>query len=146
MFKFSNEAKKTIYIGAMCFLSYLAVYFARNILGAVTPHMLEDGIFTTEQIGTLSSVYFIVYAIGQLLNGMIGDKFKAKYMLGLGLACAGICNAAFPLFHDHIVIIYITYGMVGFFLSMIYGPMAKIIAENLEGIYATRCSVGYSFA
>ena len=140
------QVKKAIYIGAMCFLSYLAVYFARNILGAVTPHMLDDGIFTTEQIGILSSVYFIVYAFGQLLNGMIGDKFRAKYMLGLGLACAGICNAAFALFHQHIIIIYITYGMTGFFLSMIYGPMAKIIAENLEGIYATRCSVGYSFA
>ena len=146
MFKFSTEAKKTIYIGVMCFLSYLAVYFARNILGAVTPHMLQDGTFTTEQIGTLSSIYFIVYAFGQLLNGMIGDKFKAKYMLGLGLALAGICNAAFALFSEHIIVIYISYGMTGFFLSMIYGPMAKIIAENLEGIYATRCSVGYTFA
>ena len=31
------EAKKAIYIGTLCSVSYLAVYFARNILGAVTP-------------------------------------------------------------------------------------------------------------
>jgi hypothetical protein len=38
------------------------------------------------------------------------------------------------------------YGMTGFFLSMIYAPMTKVVAENTEPIYATRCSLGYTFA
>jgi predicted MFS family arabinose efflux permease len=29
---------------------------------------------------------------------------------------------------------------------MIYGPMTKVVAENTEPIYATRCSLGYTFA
>lgn len=36
--------------------------------------------------------------------------------------------------------------MTGFFLSMIYGPMTKVVAENTEPVYATRCSLGYTFA
>ena len=31
-----------------------------------------------------------MYAIGQLINGIIGDKIKAKYMIGLGLIFAGV--------------------------------------------------------
>lgn len=63
-----------IIIGGLCSVSYLAVYIARNLLGAVTPQMIESGKFTTEYIGTLSSYYFIFYAVGQLINGVLGDK------------------------------------------------------------------------
>ena len=91
----STEAKKAVVIGSMCSLSYLAVYVAKNVLSASSPQMVESGVFTNEQIGTLSSVYFITYAVGQLINGAIGDKIKAKYMMSVGLACAGICNLLF---------------------------------------------------
>lgn len=133
-------------LGGMCSLSYLAVYLARNILGAVTPKMIEGGNFTAEFIGGLSSLYFITYAVGQLINGIIGDKIKAKYMISLGLILAGFCNFILPLAKGNLIISYITYGLTGFFLSMIYGPMTKLVAENTEPVYATRCSIGYTFA
>ena len=38
------------------------------------------------------------------------------------------------------------YAWTGFSLSMIYGPMTKMVAESTELIYATRCSLGYTFA
>ena len=144
--KFSPAAKKAMMIGSMCSLSYLAVYIARNILGAVSPQMIESGAFTTENIGTLSSVYFITYAVGQLINGRIGDKVKSKYMISLGLIMAGVCNFLFSRLVSSPVSSYIIYGMTGYFLSMIYGPMTKIVAENTEPIYASRCSLGYTFS
>lgn len=139
-------AKKAILIGSMCSLSYLAVYVARNILGAVSPQMIETGLFTTENIGTLSSVYFIFYAVGQLINGRIGDKIKAKYMISFGLIFAGVCNLLFALMSHSLFAEYASYALSGFFLSMIYGPMTKVVAENTEPIYTVRCSMGYEFA
>ena len=144
--KISAAAQKAILIGGMCSISYLAVYLARNILGTVSPQMIEDGFFTTEQIGKLSSIYFITYAVGQLINGAIGDKIKAKYMISFGLILAGICNILFATLSGSVLLAYVSYGLTGFFLSMIYGPMTKVVAENTEPIYATRCSLGYTFA
>ncbi|MBR6792877.1 MAG: MFS transporter [Clostridia bacterium] len=144
--KISASAKKAILIGSTCSVSYLAVYVARNILSAATPQMTESGVFTTEGIGSLSSVYFITYAVGQLINGAIGDKIKAKYMIGFGLILAGVCNLAFSLSASSMTLAYIAYALTGFFLSMIYGPMSKVVAENVEPVYATRCSLGYTFA
>jgi predicted MFS family arabinose efflux permease len=40
----------------------------------------------------------------------------------------------------------VVYAMTGFFLSMIYGPMTKVVAENTDPIHTTRCSLGYTFA
>ncbi len=142
----SAEAKKAIKIGSLCSVSYLAVYIARNILGVLTPQMILGTTFTTENIGTLSSVFFITYAIGQLINGIIGDRIKAKYMISIGLFLAGIFNFTFALFDDTFTVPYISYLLMGFALSMIYGPMTKVVAENNSLIYATRCSVGYNFA
>ena len=88
-------AKNAIMLGGMCCLSYLAVYIARNVLSAVTPSLISNGIFSETQIGTLSSVYFIAYAVGQLINGIIGDKIKAKYMISAGLVLAGVFGMVF---------------------------------------------------
>lgn len=145
-FKISSAAKRAILLGGMCSLSYLAVYVARNVLGAVTPQLIESGVFTTEFIGKLSSAYFITYAVGQLINGVIGDRIKSKYMISFGLILAGILSGLIPLFSKSATTVYLIYGATGFFLSMIYAPMTKVVAENTEPIYATRCSLGYSFA
>lgn len=140
------KVKNAIYIGGMCALSYLAVYFARDILSVVSPRMIEEGIFATEFVGMLSSVYFICYAAGQLINGVVGDRVKAGYMISMGLILAGICTIAFVPMTRSKVILCTIYGMTGFFLSMIYGPMSKVVAENVDSAYVGRCSLGYTVA
>jgi len=145
MFK-NEKVKNAILIGSLCSISYLAVYIARNVLSAVSPQMISVGNITNETVGALSSTYFILYAIGQLINGAIGDKIKARYMISFGLLFAGICNIIFPYVYQSTLMSHIFYGMTGFFLSMIYGPMTKVVAENTEPVYATRCSLGYNFA
>lgn len=141
----SKNAKKAIIIGSLCSVSYLAVYIARNILSAVTPQMVEAG-YTEAYIGSVSSIFLVMYACGQLINGMIGDKIKAKWMIGMGLMGAGITNFVFSRVVFIPGLAPIVYGLAGFFLSMIYGPMTKVVSENTEPIYATRCSLGYTFA
>lgn len=140
------KIRNAILLGTTCSVSYLGVYFARNILSAITPQLTSGGILTNEYIGTLSSIYFILYAIGQLINGIIGDKIKAKYMLSFGLVLAGVCNFVFPRIFHLELLAQVVYGMTGFFLAMIYAPMTKVVSENTEPIYAVRCGLGYTFA
>ena len=138
--------RNAIFIGTLCSVSYLAVYFLRNILGAVTPQMIETG-FTEAYIGKVSSLFFIFYAVGQLINGALGDRIKAKYMISIGLFMAGVSNFLFSrISMSNPGAAIFAYGMVGFFLSMVYGPMTKTVAENTEPVYATRCSLGYTFS
>ncbi len=144
--KLSKEAKNAVMIGGLCSASYLAVYFARNILSAVTPKIVAGDESIVEYIGVVSSLYFIFYAVGQLINGIIGDKIKAKYMISFGLLLAGATNIVFPyIFHIQQAAKFL-YGMTGFFLSMIYAPMTKLVAENTNPIHAVRCSLGYELA
>ena len=115
----NKKVLHAICIGTLCSVAYLAVYFARNILGAVTPQMIEGG-YTEEYIGKVSSIYFIFYAVGQLINGAIGDKIKARYMISVGLFMAGVTNVLFSQFSSRFAdISVIAYGFTGFFLAMV---------------------------
>lgn len=67
------ELKKAFKIGSVCIITYMLSYYMRNILSITTPEMLENGDFGKEFIATMSSVYMIAYAFGQLFNGFIGD-------------------------------------------------------------------------
>ena len=136
-----SDVRNAIVIGTLCSISYLGVYFARNILGAVTPQIVNSGIYTENYIGTVSSLYFTFYAVGQLINGFIGDKINARIMISFGLIFAGITNCIFPFMLDNPTASQFIYGMTGFFLSMIYAPMTKVVAENTAPVYATRCSL-----
>ena len=142
--KISQKAKNAIYLGTICSILYGIVYVARNVLGAGTPQMLEEG-FTNEYIGMISSAFFFFYAVGQLINGIIGDWIKAKHMLCWGLLLAGVANFVFLFTVDSPMVAMLAYAMGGFFLSMIYAPMTKVIAESTSLEYAIRCSLGYTF-
>ena len=108
--------------------------------------MLANG-FDENFIGTASFVYLICYALGQLINGRIGDKVKSRYMISLGLLLSGITNFIFAnIASVSTTAATVFYGMTGYFLSMIYGSITKVVAENTELVYATRCSMGYTFA
>lgn len=141
----SQKAKHAVMIGTLCSVSYFAVYIIRNILSAVTPQMVEGG-YTEAYIGSISALYFTFYAIGQLINGAIGDKVKAKWMISIGLVGAGITNFIFSRVTLIPEAATAAYALSGYFLSMIYGPMTKVVAENTDPLHATRCSLGYTFA
>ena len=144
--KVSQKAKEAILLGGVCAIAYLAVYLARNVLGTVSNQMVGLGIFDKEFVGSLSSTFFITYAIGQLINGTIGDRIKGNYMICGGLLLAGLASYLFTLVPASVPYGYIAYGACGFFLSMIYAPMTKLVAESTEPIYATRCGVAYTFS
>ena len=144
--KISQKAKEAIALGGTCAVTYLAVYVVRNVLGTVSNQMVGQGIFDKEFVGTLSSVFFICYAIGQLINGTIGNYVKAKYMICGGLVLAACANYGFSLCPASVPVAFVAYGACGFFLSMIYAPMVKLVADSVEPIYATRCGTSYSFS
>ena len=141
----TKEVKNALMIGIISSISYFACYFARNILSVASPDIVATTDITLEYIGPLSTANMLSYAIGQLINGIIGDKVKGKYLVSGGLLFAGISEVILGFSNSPITMI-IAYSFMGFFLSMIYAPLTKLIAENTHPIHAMRCCLGLTFA
>ena len=87
-----GELSTSLLIATIALFSYSASYFARGVLGVVKVEMEEVGVFTGPQIGMIISVAMFVYAIAQLVTGVIGDFIKPKYMISGGLFFLGSCH------------------------------------------------------
>jgi len=125
----SKNVSLGVKIGILTVSAYLANYVLRSLLSTATPYMLQDNYYSKEFIGLISSVCFISYAFGQLLNGFLGERIKPKYMIGIGLCVSGMSAFLFPLFKNEAAAV-ILFGIMGFGMSMLRGPLMKIISEN----------------
>lgn len=140
-----NERKNAVLIGTVTVLSYLANYFLRNMLGVLTPYIVKATDLTTDYLAMLSSFYMIAYAAGQLFNGVMGDFVKPKKMVITGLIAAAAATALFPTVAFSWLGI-LCFVVLGYALSMLRGPLMKIISENMKPDHARITCVLFSFA
>lgn len=132
-------------VGVITIVSYIANYFLRNMLGVLTPFILKTTNYTKEYLALLSSLYMVSYAVGQLFNGVLGDFTKPKNMVLIGLIAAGAVSLAFP-FMPYAVLRAFCFIVLGYGLSMVRGPLMKIISENMKPGQARLTCVFFSFA
>ena len=143
--KNETELTKAIQIGTVCVSSYMVSYYMRNVLSVTSPEMLSTGVFTKEFLGTLSSIYMLLYATGQLINGVIGDIVKPKLMITGGMILCGLASIFFALINQPFIQI-VLFALIGFSLSMLRGPLVKTISENTLPNHSRVICTFFSFA
>lgn len=122
-------------MGFTSIFAYLASYYTRSLLSVATPNILQTGAYTAEFIGLLASVQFLVYAAGQLVNGFAGDMINPKYMISIGLSVTGAATVLFPVVPFAWMQI-ACFALMGVGLSMLRGPIMKMVSENLHKDYS----------
>jgi len=127
--RINKTLKDSSILGISCFVSYAGCYMGRNILSAMLPQMIENNIYGREALATMGSVFFVTYGLGQLINGFVGNKVNAKYMVFIGLFTSGILTILFPFFYSYSLSLAV-WGICGFLCSMLWGPLSKLIGEN----------------
>ena len=140
-----KNTQKAWRIGSFCIATYLASYVTRNILSVSTPEMIKETFFTKEYTGLLSSICFIFYAAGQLINGFIGDRVHPKYMIIMGLGISSVSTFVIPIF-DNRILHFTAFALIGFGLSMLRGPLMKVISENTAATHARMICTLFSMA
>lgn len=140
-----TKSKKAVVIGFLCVLTYVVTYYLRNMLSVFTPDLLLNKTFTESRIALLSSTYMVFYALGQLLNGFLGDVLAPKKMIFAGIFTAGASVIIFPFVSIGAAQISL-FALLGFGLSMVRGPLMKIITENTDADSARRICVFFSAA
>ena len=134
-----SDKKQTIAralrLGASCTGIYIANYVFRSLLSVATPLMLQEQAFTNESVAVLSSVYMLAYALGQLVNGPLGDYVNPRIIVGGGLVLAGIGMLVFPSV-SALTGQAVCFALLGCGLSALRGPLVKMLSENTEPDHA----------
>lgn len=76
--------------------AYASYYMCRVNFAVAQPMILREfATWTKEQIGFIPSTYAAVYAVGQIVNGTLGQRYGARRMMTLALLIASVTNFLF---------------------------------------------------
>jgi MFS transporter, OPA family, sugar phosphate sensor protein UhpC len=73
---------------------YGVAYTCRLALSVVKKPLIDDGIFSAQQLGLISSAIFYSYAFGKLTNGFLADHANLKRFLSFGILMSALINIA----------------------------------------------------
>lgn len=74
---------------------YLFFYTGRQAFGFAIPGIQKDLGWTKATVGTISGIALWSYAIGQMVNGNLADKFGGRRLMALGaILSTGLCIIA----------------------------------------------------
>jgi sugar phosphate permease len=76
--------------------AYASYYLCRVNFAVAQPAILKEfpG-WTAAQIGTIPSAYAAVYAIGQIVNGTLGQRYGTRRLMTLAMLIASVSNVLF---------------------------------------------------
>jgi sugar phosphate permease len=76
--------------------AYASYYLCRVNFAVAQPLILKEfPDWTNAKIGTIPSVYAIFYAVGQIINGTLGERLGARRMMTVALVTASLTNLLF---------------------------------------------------
>jgi MFS family permease len=84
-------------IFAILILTYILVFFHRMAPGVVSEFLMTDFTISATRLGTLSAIYFVVYALMQIPSGVIADTLGTRTSIVSGNLVAGLGSILFGL-------------------------------------------------
>ncbi len=130
-------------------VGYGLIYMCRLAIGIVKKPLIDGGIFTPAELGTIGSALFYTYAIGKLTNGFLADHANLRRFLALAFVLTALCNVAMG-FATSLVVATVLWGLNGWFQS--FGAPGGAVAltawfSNRErgrayGVWSTAHSLG----
>jgi OPA family sugar phosphate sensor protein UhpC-like MFS transporter len=130
-------------------IGYGLIYMCRLAIGVVKKPLIDQGIFTPAELGTIGSALFYTYAIGKLTNGFLADHANARRFLAAAFLLTAICNLMMG-FATTVWLAALLWGLNGWFQS--FGAPGGVVAmtawfSNRErgrayGVWSTAHSIG----
>ncbi len=77
---------------------YASYYLCRVNFAVAQPLILREfPTWTAAQIGLIPSIYAMCYAVGQVINGTLGERFGARRLMTVALVGAAVTNLLFSV-------------------------------------------------
>ena len=114
-------------------LGYGFIYTCRLGLSVVKKPVIDNGIYTIEELGMIGAALFYSYAFGKFFNGFLADHFRPRLFFSASIFVAAIVNV-FMGFTSVVWVAIVLWALNGWFQGMA-APSAVISITNWFGLH-----------
>ncbi len=115
------------------YFGYALFYFTRKNLDIIKPTLIENNLFTIEQLGTIGFAIYLTYGVGKFVSGIVADKCNIRSVMSVGLITSSIINILFAFIPQMAAVLpfsatflaALLWGLNGAAQSMGFPPVAK---------------------
>ncbi|MDR2272458.1 MAG: MFS transporter [Sphingobacterium sp.] len=123
--KFRRDQWKMLFVTMFC---YLFFYTGRHNFGWAARGISKELDISFQQVGWISFAMLMGYAIGQLINGNLADRWSPKIMIITGGTVSILCNLSISFANSYTAIL-VLWTLNGYFQSMAWGSGGKLISN-----------------
>ena len=127
-----TRKKYIILFITLCSAVYFISYLTRKNYDAALVEIYTSLKISKTLAGLASTGAVMTYGAGQLLSGVLGDKFKAKYIIVTGLVTTAVCNFAIPVVSNNIYMMIAVWCVNGLAQAMMWPPIVRIMSDLLD--------------
>ena len=128
----------------LSWLTYCLAYMLRVNINVVIPALAQTFDYTYTQLGLVTSLYFVTYMTGQVINGYLGDRVSSKLLILVGLVGSALCNLGVAL-APSLTVLAVCWAVNGLVQSMLWAPLMKTLSVWFYGYQLGRVSFIMSF-
>jgi len=107
---------------------YLFYYTGRQTFGFAIPGMQDELGLSKETLGWVSTSMLWSYAVGQAINGNLGDKFGGRWMMSVGAVLSCMLNWIVS-FGTNASSLAIAWSVNGYAQSMGWAPGSRVVSN-----------------
>ena len=122
--RFSGRQRQVL---TLCALMYMTAYLCRLTLSAALSGVMQALNLSMARGGMLQTVFAVIYASGQLVNGSLVDRVNPVRHLLLGLLGSALCNLAMGLCASYPAMLAV-WSINAVFQSMMWTPVVRLLA------------------
>ncbi len=141
----SKETKRVFQLILLCCVVYFTSYLTRHNYAAALAEIVGAMQISKQQGSYAVTGMFITYGVGQLFSGWLGDKVHPRYVIFGGMLATSLCNLGMGLLSD-ITSMTVLWCINGFAQAMLWPPMVRVMAENLNDQAYRKASLWVSIA
>ncbi|MBR5959929.1 MAG: MFS transporter [Clostridia bacterium] len=123
--------KNELYLLIACFAAYTSAYISRCNLSPSLNAIAETFGISAAQAGLIPTCFAIPYAAGQIVSGLLADRYPAPRLMLIGLLGSSLVNIIFSVSVSFPLLVALWF-VNGLLQSMIWTPIMRIIVSQFR--------------
>jgi len=126
----NNRGHKKTFV--ILWLTYASFYLCRVNISIAIPEIMDNLHFSFRDMGMLGSLFFVIYAAGQIINGLAAGRHSPRKIIIAGITGSAILNILFGM-NSRFSLMLVLWGLNAYFQSAGWSSSVKIVSNWFSG-------------